>query len=1329
VTARRRWIWIISFVAGIFFCVGFLASFQLPKVRSWALVQINEVSETSLPVRILPRDLKLHFFPLGATLEQVRILPKDELKAILDPLTIEQLTIEISAFQLLQGRLRIRDLLVRGAQVNLRLPKTEKSDEPPLKGVFDLLQTLPLNRLEIAEIDLNLSNAEPNFHAELSGLSASAENLRRRLILTLATGSTRLRDQGTKASVRIELETRVLLAREGVTLSEFKLRRGDSFIVASGIFKGDTEALKFSEMQLDARTSLHIESMRNWLVKNIPKMAKLPVLKGRAHAEARIRGNPNEIPDVQFSFETDGLYESKIFFDRLTGKGSLNKQGINLSRFELINPGAHASASNVQIKWPTKSGPPTSATTLRLEAELLRFDLHTFLKNLGLNEVPVWAEAQGKLPCEGTLQPKFELTCRGSIEGKDAIVHETKRVKGSIVAIPSFSATGEVSVDSQAVRYKAELKMPNSRGRSSGLINYENGFRIDYEADQLDFADKANLADLKLEGLAQIKGFTEGNSESAIMSLQLNGKNLWFEDYGLGNINTQINYKSGKLIFSNASGSFSVSRYTGDLSIDLRKKLIEAKLQVPFYEASDLLQAFSRKAKLPVAVTGTGSARIDVTGPLEFTKLTYTLRSSLFRGFIAGESFDSIHFDVSAKSGHVQIDRAGLKRGDANIVMTGTGSPDGTIKTNLRGQGWRIEDSTHMRAKNINLSGVVGFSMDLVGPVLSPNTDMRGNIRNAAIGDQAVDDSEFRLRFRETTIEGGGRFLGEAVSADFVIPLNPQAPFRLKMKTDNWNFAPVFMALAGPGVRRDYEGRLISEIDLSSESGGFWRSSGRIHIGEFVLRRGALQMRAPQPIKLSLESGRVGVENFLIEGDGTFLRIVDAPQTDQPISLQANGKLDLSLLALLTPFLEELRGLVSFTFNLQGGEKQFALLGSAYIDKGFLKLFDFPHPFEDVRADLLFSQKKILINSLRSDFARGRLTADGQIELKGYKNYPLQISAVAERLNLNIPAGISTQGSGRLAVSGSWFPFLIKGQYEIRSGLVSQLGEAESGTKPGLQRSAFLPRVILEDSFTPIELDLEINIPQPIEIKAAVPVIELAVDGRASGRLNIKGPPQKLSLLGSVSTDRESKVVFRDNTFELTAGVVNFTDPLEINPNLYITARSRVSDHDINLVYQGTLNKPDLVLTSSPPLPESDIISLLAFGRPGQQFESMTSGNQALSGLSITGGLIKNNPATSQFKKATGIDVSASISDVNNAAVPKITASRRFTPKFSVSASQSIGNSRRSEGRAQYQLSRGLSIVGSWEGQERQEGIDTSAQTRENQDTFGLDIEYKFEFK
>ena len=76
--------------------------------------------------------------------------------------------------------------------------------------------------------------------------------------------------------------------------------------------------------------------------------------------------------------------------------------------------------------------------------------------------------------------------------------------------------------------------MPNSKGRSSGSIGYETGFKINFEGDKVALQDITNLADLKIEGTAKVKGSTEGNTDAATFTMDLEGQDFWLEDFWLG---------------------------------------------------------------------------------------------------------------------------------------------------------------------------------------------------------------------------------------------------------------------------------------------------------------------------------------------------------------------------------------------------------------------------------------------------------------------------------------------------------------------------------------------------------------------------------------------------------------------------------------------------------------------------------------------------------------------------------------------------------------------------------------------------------------------------
>ena len=58
---------------------------------------------------------------------------------------------------------------------------------------------------------------------------------------------------------------------------------------------------------------------------------------------------------------------------------------------------------------------------------------------------------------------------------------------------------------------------------------------------------------------------------------------------------------------------------------------------------------------------------------------------------------------------------------------------------------------------------------------------------------------------------------------------------------------------------------------------------------------------------------------------------------------------------------------------------------------------------------------------------------------------------------------------------------------------------------------------------------------------------------------------------------------------------------MRIEPLLDLSANARVSDYDITLSLHGTPDKLSVTYRSDPPMPESDVVALLAMGRAGNE--------------------------------------------------------------------------------------------------------------------------------
>jgi translocation and assembly module TamB len=219
------------------------------------------------------------------------------------------------------------------------------------------------------------------------------------------------------------------------------------------------------------------------------------------------------------------------------------------------------------------------------------------------------------------------------------------------------------------------------------------------------------------------------------------------------------------------------------------------------------------------------------------------------------------------------------------------------------------------------------------------------------------------------------------------------------------------------------------------------------------------------------------------------------------------------------------------------------------------------------------------------------------------------------------------------------------------------------------------------------------------------------------------------------------KVFFRDTPFEITSGFVEYEKMPPENPKIYLTANARVTEsvqdeeqrstenqYDVSLLVQGRAKPtPSITLASQPPLSQREIVSLLALGVTGTGLDNSNSQQQASNTSSAVGAAILQKAGGRRFKDSLGVDlkVSSSQPTPDNASRPKVTLSKQWTPKFGASASSTLAANPTNEVKVEYKMNKNISVIGAWDGRE------SNADNRDNnnQSVFGLDLEYKVQFK
>jgi autotransporter translocation and assembly factor TamB len=100
---------------------------------------------------------------------------------------------------------------------------------------------------------------------------------------------------------------------------------------------------------------------------------------------------------------------------------------------------------------------------------------------------------------------------------------------------------------------------------------------------------------------------------------------------------------------------------------------------------------------------------------------------------------------------------------------------------------------------------------------------------------------------------------------------------------------------------------------------------------------------------------------------------------------------------------------------------------------------------------------------------------------------------------------------------------------------------------------------------------------------------------------------------------------------EISQGFLYFDPSDSFNPKLYLQGTSLIRDYTIHVYVYGTTLAPEAIFTSEPPLPQEEIISLLATGTTR---EELLGGNNVLAGRAAM--LLVQQLYRKVFKKGEG---------------------------------------------------------------------------------------------
>jgi translocation and assembly module TamB len=306
-------------------------------------------------------------------------------------------------------------------------------------------------------------------------------------------------------------------------------------------------------------------------------------------------------------------------------------------------------------------------------------------------------------------------------------------------------------------------------------------------------------------------------------------------------------------------------------------------------------------------------------------------------------------------------------------------------------------------------------------------------------------------------------------------------------------------------------------------------------------------------------------------------------------------------------------------------------------------------------------------------FGGGTLTARGDVALAGARVRGYGVEVTARGVAVEPLDGLHTSWDADLEVVGGPARGLVRGEGRLLRGhydrdlslarLILQRRPAGAPAAGGLQLDV---RLALQDNLT-----------------VTTDVARL----RAGGTLQVQGTTGAPVVFGTL-TAREGQLVFRRHRFEVTHAAARFLDPRQIDPILDVQATTRIRTYDVRLQVSGRPENLEVRLTSTPPLPEEDLLTLVAFGVTRDQLAE--SGGGVLVGEAA--GLLVRELFGAQAGQ-TGLDV-LEVERGPESGATTLRVGKEIAPRTLVVFSQGVENTDERKLRIEYQVIGPLGVAG-----------------------------------
>jgi translocation and assembly module TamB len=614
------------------------------------------------------------------------------------------------------------------------------------------------------------------------------------------------------------------------------------------------------------------------------------------------------------------------------------------------------------------------------------------------------------------------------------------------------------------------------------------------------------------------------------------------------------------------------------------------------------------------------------------------------------------------------------------------------FRSQLAGKQFELGNLPKVRDSRFPMNGRVAFTAAGSGTLDEPAIDAQVDLVDLIMNGES--EGSFHLSAKthgaEMTVSGVSQLEYANLQVDGNVRLRGDWPSSLHFRFSQLDIDPL--------LSNYLRGRITGH---SSVAGTFefqgplakprdWNMTG--NLDQFSAEVSNIKVHSDGRVQFRVANNTLQIEQLHIVGDGTDLKANGTVQlsAERVLNLNAAGHLNLRLVQSVYPDLLT-TGTMDITARLTGTAAEPHVGGRISIADGGLSFDDLPLALSDVNGTLGFNQDRLEIEQLTAKSGGGSLT------LKGYLAYgrmfDFNVTAQGDGVRLRYPPGMSSTANADLRFYGNTSGATLAGDLVVtRFGLSQGFDFGTYVTRNRASSTLPQPGSILN------KVRFDVHLTTTPELRMSTSLAKVA--GEAD--LRLRGTMAKPVLLGRADV-QEGEIYFNGGKYKLERGDITFTNPVKIEPVLDLAASTRVRDYDIEIRFYGPADKPEalkVTYTSEPPLPQADIIALLALGRTQEESAQAGASQSAFTqeASSALLGQAINATVSSRVQKLFGvsrikIDPQAPGTATSTTRGPQVTIEQQVSNKLTLTYVQDVAQATQQTIQAELNITRNVSLV------------------------------------